>query len=306
MENQKVSIIIPVYNGGRWIEDCINSVMNQTHTNIEIVVVDDCSTDDSVQKVETIDDSRITVLKNDSNLGIAASRNRGIRHCSGQFVGFLDQDDRWLEHKLETQLRHFLIAPEKTGVIYSAVELQDTNEETTVVDSSPTLSDDYQDRVREIFLNNPVTNISALIRKECFEKCGLLDENLFGSDDYEFWLRIAGEYGFEYIDDSLAQKRIHGENASANLDQMVADRLRIAEHYVNEYPFLRDHYSQRLAFIRIDAARRAFANAQYYQGLRYWLRSLFYTPREGLKLSLRGGRYLTSEILKNCLVSNLL
>lgn len=287
MKNPKVSVIIPVYNGGEWIKECIRSVTGQTYDNVEIIAIDDCSTDGSVRKIKDIDDPRVTILENNSNRGIAASRNRGIRHSSGQFIGFLDQDDIWLEHKLETQLQRFSNTPEKTGVVYSAVELLDTNKGTTDINTFLSLSGDYMSRVSDIFLNNPITNITTLVKRECFEEYGLLDESLFGSDDYEFWLRIAGEYGFEYIDEPLAQKRLHGENASTNLDQMVKDRRRIAERYVNEYPFLQEYYARHLAYIRLDAARQAFKNAEYYRGMRYILLALFSTPRESLKLLIR-------------------
>lgn len=108
MENIKVSIVTPTYNSSEYIEKTINSILAQTHQNFEIIVVDDCSTDNTVALVQKCYDNRIIILQNEKNMGAAYSRNQAIATASGDYIAFLDGDDVWLPFKLEQQL-NFMI-----------------------------------------------------------------------------------------------------------------------------------------------------------------------------------------------------
>lgn len=100
-----VSIIMPSYNTARYIFETIQSVINQTYQNWELIIVDDCSTDNTDIVVEKIKDPRIKYIKNEKNLGAAVSRNRALREARGRWVAFLDSDDLWKSEKLEKQVR---------------------------------------------------------------------------------------------------------------------------------------------------------------------------------------------------------
>ncbi|MDY3846132.1 MAG: glycosyltransferase [Eubacteriales bacterium] len=100
-----VSIIMPSYNTGRFIRESIDSVINQTYKNWELLIVDDCSTDDTDEAVSSFDDARIRYLKNEKNSGAAVSRNYAIREAKGEWIAFLDSDDIWVPEKLEKQLK---------------------------------------------------------------------------------------------------------------------------------------------------------------------------------------------------------
>ncbi len=102
--NELVSIIMPSYNTGNYIAETIRSVQAQTYENWELIIVDDCSTDDTDQVVSGFDDSRIRYFKNEVNSGAAVSRNRALREAKGRWIAFLDSDDLWLPEKLERQL----------------------------------------------------------------------------------------------------------------------------------------------------------------------------------------------------------
>jgi len=99
-----VSIIMPSYNTGRYIAESIQSVLNQTHTNWELIIVDDCSTDNTDDVVSAFTDERIIYLKNEKNSGAAISRNRALREAKGDYIAFLDSDDLWHPQKLEKQI----------------------------------------------------------------------------------------------------------------------------------------------------------------------------------------------------------
>lgn len=102
--NELVSIIMPSYNTGRYISKSIGSVLAQTYTNWELIIVDDCSTDDTDSVVRQFDDPRIRFLKNEKNSGAALSRNRALREAQGKWIAFLDSDDIWVANKLEKQI----------------------------------------------------------------------------------------------------------------------------------------------------------------------------------------------------------
>lgn len=99
-----VSVIMPTYNCGRFIRESINSVIAQTYTAWELLIVDDCSTDETQSIVRTFDDPRIRYMRNEENIGAALTRNRALREVKGQYIAFLDADDLWLPEKLERQI----------------------------------------------------------------------------------------------------------------------------------------------------------------------------------------------------------
>ena len=104
MEKELVSIIMPSYNTGKFIEETINSVINQTYNNWELIIVDDCSNDNTDEIVKSIKDSRIVYLKNEKNSGAAVSRNKALKEAKGRWIAFLDSDDLWKREKLEKQI----------------------------------------------------------------------------------------------------------------------------------------------------------------------------------------------------------
>ena len=105
MEEELVSIIMPSYNTGKFIKETINSVISQTYSNWELIIVDDCSTDNTDEILKNINDDRIIYLKNEKNSGAAVSRNKALREAKGRWMAFLDSDDLWVPQKLEKQIK---------------------------------------------------------------------------------------------------------------------------------------------------------------------------------------------------------
>lgn len=122
--NKLVSIIMPNYNCEKFVEETVKSVINQTYTNWELLFVDDCSTDNSVAIVESFNDSRIRILKNEKNSGAAVSRNYALREAKGDYIAFLDSDDIWLPEKLEKQISFM----EKNGYKFSYSKYEEIDE----------------------------------------------------------------------------------------------------------------------------------------------------------------------------------
>ena len=114
---KKVSVIIPVYNSEKYIKECIESVINQTYQNLEIIVIDDCSMDSSIELVKNIKDDRINIISLPENIGVSNARNKGIEVATGDYICFIDSDDIWMREKIEKQVEFI----EKNGYefIYS-------------------------------------------------------------------------------------------------------------------------------------------------------------------------------------------
>lgn len=115
MKDGLVSIIMPSWNTGKFIAESIHSVIDQTYTNWELLIVDDCSSDNTDEIVDSFQDNRIKYFKNEKNFGAAVTRNRAMREARGEWIAFLDSDDLWMPQKLEHQIRFM----EKHGIVFS-------------------------------------------------------------------------------------------------------------------------------------------------------------------------------------------
>jgi glycosyltransferase involved in cell wall biosynthesis len=244
MNNTKpeVSVVIPCYNGERFVADAIESVLVQTRGEPEVIVVDDGSSDGSVGVVERYTSGgRVRLFRHESNKGIAAARNTGIRNSSGRFVGLLDQDDLWCEDKLAYQLDIFgRDGAGEVGVVFGDVEVRDID--TRKRHGGPAKPPDNVERLdadgllSNLFSGNFVPTATVLIRRECFDEVGMLDEEVrSGSDDFELLVRLAQRYRFARVPRFLAIRRMHGGNYT-NPELMVPEALRILERTVAERP----------------------------------------------------------------------
>lgn len=267
MSSRLVSVIVPVYNGSEWIKNCLNSVLTQTHNNIELIVVDDDSQDGSVDIVKSINDDRITILQNSSNQGIATSRNRGIKESNGEYICFLDQDDIMLPDKIENQVKLFEKSSCNLGVVYGDVIVNDTANGENHILKSKVVPNERDQRIDEIYWSNPIRTISAMVKSSCFQRYGLLDESLSRADDYEFWLRIADDYEFCYNAKIYALKRSHQSNASGDISEMTRDRLKIANMYSDKYNLTEVHLSSKKSEIYLNSSKRYLDQRNYSQFL---------------------------------------
>ncbi len=187
----------------------IQSVLNQTFSEFELIVVDDASTDDTQHKVERINDSRIRYILHQKNLGECGTRNTGLRAAQGQYIAFLDSDDEWLSQKLEKQLNLFKTAPEDVGVIYSW--LQVINDQGSMIRMrKPNIRGDVKDCL--MYKNLVGTPSTVMIKKDCIESDLQFDTNLQCCGDWDMWLQISKKFKFEVISEPLALYRDHNDD----------------------------------------------------------------------------------------------
>lgn len=220
-----VSIIIPVYQSVNTIAEAIKSALNQTFKEIEIIVVDDGSTDELDKEIQQFGD-KITFVKQ-KNQGAAASRNNGIKHSSGEIIAFLDADDIWLPEKLALQLPLFQQNP-KVGVVFGNAHFLSDGK------IQPKTYFDLYTPFRgsifpELFARNFIPMSSVLVRRQVLEQVGLFDESVYCVEDYELWLRIAKFWKFDYIQNQVAVYRISPQQISKNYIKAAVSLLQVKE-----------------------------------------------------------------------------
>jgi glycosyltransferase involved in cell wall biosynthesis len=212
-----VSVVVASYNYGRFLAGALDSALGQTLRDLEVIVVDDGSTDETAEVVKPyLSDPRVRYQRTD-HVGQSAAKNTGIRMARARLIAFLDADDLWLPEKLEKQLT--LLSAEPTlGVIYSRRLLIDEQGRALEYDQ-PVL---HRGRVMDaMFRANFVCFSSALVHRRVLKHVGLFDESLTLAIDYDLWLRVAARYRFDYVDEPLVKYR----TGHANLSQRTEERL---------------------------------------------------------------------------------
>lgn len=197
--NDLVSIIMPSYNTAPYISETIQSVLNQTYQNWELIVVDDCSTDNTDQVVAYIKDERIKYLKNEKNSGAAISRNRALRESKGRWIAFLDSDDLWMPEKLEKQIAFM----ESNGYFFSY-----TNYEEMDMDGNSTgVKVTGPKKITKTGMFNYCWPGCLTVMYDA-EKIGLIQiEDIKKNNDYAMWLKVCKKADCYLLDECLGKYR---------------------------------------------------------------------------------------------------
>ena len=213
LSRPKVSICIPSYNNGNLIGHAIKSALDQTFDDIEVVVVDNCSTDDSERAVRSFGDNRVRFSKNNKNIGMTRNWNKCISMAHGEFVSLLCADDMHLAEFAE-RAASMLEAHPNLGFVYCAYRVIDGSGETT--SEFKVQADDSVDQgpvfFNKIIHGNFVTISGVMIRRACLEELGCFDETLAYAPDWELLARISLHYDVGYLSEPLACYRFHEGN----------------------------------------------------------------------------------------------
>ncbi len=267
-----VSVIIPTYNRAHLIGRAIQSVLNQTYQDFEIIVVDDGSTDNTEEVMKRFNDERIKYIKHEQNKGEAAARNTGIKIARGEYIAFQDSDDEWLPEKLEKQIKVFENASSKVGVVYTGFWRIKNGKKTYIPSSkiTPKEGDIHNILLEGNFIGGPVT----LIKKECFERAGMFDEELPLLTDWEMWIRLSKYYHFKYIDEPLVISYYQPDSIGRNQDASIrADELILEKHFEDikkDSRLLAKHYS--------NIGTLLFSNGEFKQGRSYLIKAAVAYP----------------------------
>jgi glycosyltransferase involved in cell wall biosynthesis len=227
-----VSFVIPSYNMGSFLERAVESALNQSYPRIEVIVVDDGSTDDTAERMRRFD-GRIRYIHKE-NGGVCSARNIGIRASSGEYVALMDSDDRSLPGKIERSMQYFRDHPE-CGLIHSDAELIDGNDNIVGMDLHPWRVFTGPVVTRLIMVNF-ICNPTVIVKKTCFEKAGLFDETLFPPADWDMWLRIAEHFSVGYIPEALSQYRVTSNSCFNDLERMKRESEQVIASFFKRNP----------------------------------------------------------------------
>jgi glycosyltransferase involved in cell wall biosynthesis len=227
-----ISVVIPVYNGEKTIQQTINSVLNQTFKDWELIIIDDGSQDSTVKIIREIEDSRIRIFSYD-NGGLALSRNRGIDHAEGEYITFLDADDLWTPDKLEAQFQALQENPEAM-VAYSWTDYIDESSQFLHSGRHITINGNiYQHLLVNNFLEN---GSNPLIRKQALNQVGEFDTSLKAGEDWDMWLRLAAHYQFVAVPLPQILYRVSTGSMSSQIKNQERECLKVIEKAFKSAP----------------------------------------------------------------------
>lgn len=252
MSGKLVTVIMPIYNSERFLADAIESVVNQSYSNLEILLIDDCSTDNSsvIAKKYVTRDKRVKYLINDVNQGVAKTRNRGIHEANGEYIALLDSDDIWVENKIELQIR--LLEETNSQIAYCSYDFIDENSKNIL---SPYLVPQTTDFENMLFEN--VIGCSTV-----FALRELLEKHMFKSnvyhEDYVLWMeclkegaraqgieqvlvhyrKVSGSRSDNKINAAKQRWKIYRENLNLSLTKSMVSFVKYAlsgvkKHYIS-------------------------------------------------------------------------
>lgn len=237
MKKNMVSIITPSYNSSRYIHETIDSVLNQTYHKWELIIIDDCSLDNSCEVIEEycLLDNRIKLIKLKKNVGAAMARNVGLSESEGRYIAFIDSDDIWLADKLDIQIN--FMKTNDYGISFTSYELIDQDSKTLnkIVKVVNYLS-------MEDYVKNTIIGFSTSMIDRELIKDELKFFNFRIAEDLSFWINILGKgYKAYGLDNILVKYRIHSNSLSANKFKS-AKQILFSYIYVHKFGYLKSFY----------------------------------------------------------------
>lgn len=271
-----VSVVIPAYNAARYIERTLASVLCQTYQNLEIIVVDDGSQDETSTLVQAIaqQDWRVQLLQQ-SNQGVASARNAGINHARGRFIAPLDADDIWYPHNIEKQVKRLQIAGPNVGVCYAwSIDIDSKEQPIGNYRAAAIEGSVY----RSLICHNFIGNASAtVIRRSALSKVGCYDITLKhheaqGCEDWDLYLRLANKYQYCFVPDFLIGYRKAASSMSANNYRMSRSHKMMLQAVKKAHPEIPSFlYKLSKSSFYMYLARQSDL-AQNYRETLYWLK----------------------------------
>ena len=310
--NPKISILLSVFNGEKYICESINSILDQIYKNYELIIIDDGSTDNTIELIKSYDDDRIIFLKNNINLGLTQSLNIGLDHCNGDYIARLDVGDIMAKKRLDKQLKYL-----------------ELHSNIAVVGSYFTCIDDIGNKIGEIkwpvgikynifrsfYGENPVGHPGVLMRKDVILKLGKYREKFDFSQDIDLWLRM---YSMGYLIDNIPEKLTHYRviknsiSTMYNSKQQFYQRLAFYDYYnkltgfvseskiINSYLDLLLYKSKKINYEDIKFIMSIFSTLHYRfnKTLNLPFDNQYYYSLLGNNFNLN--KYLNFHIYKNC------
>lgn len=306
-----VSVITPAFNDAEYIEECVRSVVEQTLGNVEIIVVDDASTDDTPAVVTAIDAPGLRYFRHERNQGPAAARNTGLQDARGRYVAFLDADDAMnrdnLARKVEVLERHPRVA-----MVHSACGPVDGHGHPLRAPAPGTTSGAVW--IKRLFpailYGNPIITSSVLARKDAVDRVGRFDPRIHYAEDWDLWIRLARRFEFAYLHDALVRKRTdpdsmewrsyvthHDLYETEKILRKAFRELRLAEEGFDFRSLYWENYYRKLNNKAEFVPTRACARL-YLRGVRHYPRGAVRPPGVKVAIKLVASALLPGRVIR--------
>ena len=273
-KNQLVSVVIPTYNSAQYLSEAVDSVLRQSYSDFEIIIVDDASTDITGELLNKyLNNQKVSVMRLDICSGPAAARNAGLNMSKGDIIAFLDADDVWLPEKLDRQVQALKKDPESGWAYCNGLVVDQNLKKMYYITErwNQTEGMIYED----ILLKSLWVPISSVvIKREVFTHCGPFDPDLRTVEDLDLFLRIARNYKCTYLKDPLFNYRVHNSNLSRIEERMEVGRLKVLDKLIDLHPEYESelrhihHRSVGIGMLWMRERKRArmhFLKAAYYR-----------------------------------------
>ena len=231
MKNPKVSIIIPVYNGEMYIKEAIDSALAQTYKNIEVIVVNDGSSDKTDEICKSYG-SKIRYFKKE-NGGVSTALNLGIKKMNGEYFSWLSHDDLYLPNKIKEQINYLNKIEKYDVILYS--DYSCINKDGNII-GEPVILDSDMLLKKPIYslLRGCINGITMLIPKKCFYDCGFFDDNLRCTQDYALWFKMIKKYEFIHMKGINTLTRLHSLQTTNVSDKMLSEGNKLYIDMIND------------------------------------------------------------------------
>jgi glycosyltransferase involved in cell wall biosynthesis len=255
----EVSVVMSVYNGERYLQEAVRSILDQSFTDFEFIIVNDGSTDHTVSILTSFDDNRIRLVHNPENLGLTISLNRGIALAQGEFIARMDADDISLPPRLETQIRYLRSHPD-VGVVGTGKQEIDQDGCYLGKVWIPPTSSGYMGW--RLIWGNPIVHSSVMIRKGCLVSVGLYDIGKRTAQDYDLWIRLSAITRISNMKQVLILYRRHPESIT---DTLIHEQLgisnQIRQQAINRLIGVIPTVEELIALGRYDVKSKNIANS---------------------------------------------
>jgi glycosyltransferase involved in cell wall biosynthesis len=283
-------VVIPVFNGEKFIGQALESVFSQTYKDFEVICIDDGSSDGSPEVIAQYG-GKVRYFRQE-NAGPSSARNAAMNMSRGEFIAFLDQDDLWYPDKLRLQMDYLKRHPD-VAMVHSNINI--SRDDVVIHHGLPIERRQNGSSVfEELYLGNFINSITVVARRKIFDIIGLFDEDFRMAQDYDLWMRIASRFKIAYQDEIMAEYRLHDNNSSRNNIAVIKDDLNILYKMRSLYPSL-------VSSIPVEKVRKRYFTKYYMQGYAYFCqhdlrnaRMSFLKSLKYKKMSIRSYIYVLS------------
>lgn len=276
----KVTVVIPAYNAIRYLPETMETVLNQTYQDFEVLVVNDGSTDETPNWVNQLSEEKPKVrMVSQVNQGLAGARCTGVTNARGKYVAFIDADDLWELTKLEKQVNSLESNPQ-AGLCYTWTALADSEGKSTGRVIASHAEGDVWQQLTE--MNIVCCGSTPMIRRSCFDDVGLFSHDVSPSDDWDMWWRISAKYPFTVIKEPLIRYRQHPNNSSKKCEHMLTtSRILIERNFANAPIELLHLRNRSYGCIYLYLGWRAIENNDYLQAKKFRNQAIAHRPQLG-------------------------